>query len=231
MKDISKDSNLLTSILNSSPIDTLSVFWLGMQPYNKIWELQRSLHDSISNQKTGDIMLLLEHPHIYTLGKNADKNHLLPSYPKIAEVINIDRGGDITYHGPGQLVGYPIVNLKNYKKSVSWYMNTLEEMIIKVLFDINIKSKQRDGLTGIWVEDEKICAFGVRMAKWTTMHGFAININPDMNFFNGIIPCGIFEYGVTSIKELLDSDLSTYELASRVSANCNKYFIKNEILV
>jgi len=202
-----------------------------MKPYNEIWELQRSLHENISNQEMGDVMLLLEHPHVYTLGKNADKNHLLPSYPKSAEVIDIDRGGDITYHGPGQLVGYPIVNLKNYKKSVSWYMDTLEEMIIKVLSDFDIKSKRREGLTGVWVEDEKICAFGVRMAKWTTMHGFAININPDMSFFNGIIPCGIFEYGVTSIKELLNLDLSTYDLASLVSENCSEYFIKNEILV
>jgi len=230
MHDISKQSNLLECIKDSSPLDTLSNFWIGRQPYNDIWELQRNLHENISDEMIGDVILLLEHPHVYTLGKNADDNHLLPSYPKVADVIDIDRGGDITYHGPGQLVGYPIINLKHYRKSVSWYMNILEGIIIASLTDIGINSKKRDKLTGVWVEDEKICAFGVRMAKWTTMHGFALNLNPDMNFFNGIIPCGIFEYGVTSIKELINKDVSICELANIVSENCNKYFIRNEIL-
>ena len=225
MHDISKQSNLLKCIKNSSLPDTLSSFWIGRQPYNNIWELQRNLHHSISNETIGDVILLLEHPHVYTLGKNADNNHLLPSYPKVADVIDIDRGGDITYHGPGQLVGYPLINLKHYRKSVSWYMNILEEIIITSLADIGINSNKRDNLTGVWVEDEKICAFGVRMAKWTTMHGFALNLNPDMNFFNGIIPCGIFEYGVTSVKELINKEMSVYELANIVSENCNKYFI------
>ena len=146
---------------------------------------------------------------------------------KNVDVIDIDRGGDITYHGPGQLVGYPIVNLKNYRKSVSWYMHTLEEIIIFTLKDIRITAYRRDKLTGVWVEDEKICAFGVRMARWTTMHGFALNLNPDMTFFDGIIPCGIFEYGVTSIEELSRIDLSIEKLASEVSNNCNQYFNKN----
>ena len=202
-----------------------------MQSYNKIWELQKNLHDKVSKEEIGDLVLLLEHPHVYTLGKNANKNHLLPSYPKDAEVVDIDRGGDITYHGPGQLVGYPIINLKHYKKSVSWYMSTLEDVIISVLSDIGINSNKSDGLTGVWVEDEKICAFGVRMARWTTMHGFALNLNPDMNFFNGIIPCGIFEHGVTSIKELIETDLSMYDLSEMVSKECEQYFINNEILV
>ena len=227
MHDISKQSNLLEYINNSAPIDTFSSFWIGRQPYNKIWKLQRELHNNIVNGLIGDIVLLLEHPHVYTLGKNADNNHLLPSYPKNADVIDIDRGGDITYHGPGQLVGYPIVNLKNYRKSVSWYMHTLEEIIISTLKDIEINSHRRDKLTGVWVEDEKICAFGVRMARWTTMHGFALNLNPDMTFFDGIIPCGIFEYGVTSIKQSIDTDLSIEELGNIVSQNCNKYFIKH----
>ena len=146
---------------------------------------------------------------------------------KDGEVIDIDRGGDITYHGPGQLVGYPIVNLKDYKKSVSWYMHTLEDIIISTLRELEIVASRRDKLTGVWVEDEKICAFGVRMAKWTTMHGFALNLNPDMTFYNGIIPCGIFEYGVTSIEELSDTNLSIKQLAEKVSNNCNQYFIKN----
>jgi len=227
MYNISNESNLLDYIKNHSSRGVISSFWLGMQSYNKIWELQKEIHKDVVSESIGDVILLLEHPHVYTLGKNANNNHLLPSYPKDAEVIDIDRGGDITYHGPGQLVGYPIINLKNYKKSISWYMRTLEEIIISTLKNINIQSYRRDKLTGVWVKDEKICAFGVRMARWTTMHGFALNLNPDMTFFNGIIPCGIFEYGVTSIKELSDTDLSIQDLAKKVSDNCNEYINKN----
>ena len=228
MYDISKESNLLGCIqeYSSKQKEDIVTFWLGLQPYDKIWQLQKDIHKNISEGINGDIVLLLEHPHIYTLGKNANNNHLLPSYPKNAEVIDIDRGGDITYHGPGQLVGYPIINLKNYKKSVSWYMRTLEDIIIATLDEMDITSRRREKLTGVWVEDEKICAFGVRMAKWTTMHGFALNLNPDMTFFNGIIPCGIFEYGVTSIEELSDIDLSIKDLAKKVSNHCNKYLNK-----
>ena len=228
IQDISKTSNLLGYIKENSSKDMISYYWLGEQPYNKTWDLQRSLHHYIVNEVIGDIVLLLEHPHVYTLGKNANNNHLLPSYPKDAEVIDIDRGGDVTYHGPGQLVGYPIINLKHYKKSISWYMRTLEDIIIYTLKNIDIHSERRDELTGVWVEEEKICAFGVRLAKWTTMHGFALNLNPDMTFFNGIIPCGIFEYGVTSIKELVNTNLSIKELANIVSKNCNEYFTRDK---
>lgn len=229
MYDISKESNLLGSIKEKSSFGKISGFWLGLQSYDEIWDLQRKIHQQVVDGTIGDILLLLEHPHIYTLGKNADSNHLLPSYPKDADVIDIDRGGDITYHGPGQLVGYPIVNLKNYKKSISWYMELLEDIIITTLKEIGIGASKRSKLTGVWVEDDKICAFGVRMAKWATMHGFALNLNPDMEFFNGIIPCGIFEYGVTSIDQLLDVDFSIQDLAYKVSNNCDTYF-KNNIL-
>ena len=227
MHDISKESNLLDCIKNLSSLEATPSFWLGMQPYDEIWKLQRELHKSVIEKEVNDVILLLEHPHVYTLGKNANNNHLLPSYPKNAKVIDIDRGGDITYHGPGQLVGYPIISLKNYKKSISWYIKTLEDIVITTLKDIEIEAHRRDGLTGVWVDDEKICAFGVRMAKWTTMHGFALNLDPDMTFFDGIIPCGIFEYGVTSIQQLSSIDLTIKELAEKVSNNCNQYFNKN----
>jgi len=230
MHDISTESNLLESIKDYAPSGDISSFWLGNQPYKEMWLLQQNLHNLICDNALGDVVLFLEHPHVYTFGKNANKNHLLPSYPKTAEVVNIDRGGDITYHGPGQLVGYPIINLKNYIKSVSWYMNTLENIIIDILSDIGIKSTRKEKLTGVWVEDEKICAFGVRMAKWTTMHGFALNLKPDMTFFNGIIPCGIFEHGVTSIDEVLGVDLSIIDLANKISVKCNSYFTSNILI-
>ena len=121
-----------------------------------------------------------------------------------------ERGGEITYHGPGQIVCYPILNLKNFKQSVTWYMRALEEVIIETLKLLNIKATRKDGLTGVWVKDEKIGAQGVRMTKWVTMHGFALNVNTDLRFFNDIIPCGIKDFGVTSIEKIIgkEQDLS-----------------------
>jgi len=180
----------------------IQYFWLGQQPYHPIWVLQKQLHAKRVLGEIPDIVLLLEHDHVYTFGKNADTNHLLDSKPSDTEVIQIDRGGEVTYHGPGQLVCYPIIDLHNYQMSVSWYMRTLENVIIHCLKEFGIESEQKDGLPGVWVDDDKICAMGVRLSKWVTMHGFAFNLNPDMTYFAGMIPCGIFEHGVTSLKEL-----------------------------
>ena len=116
----------------------------------------------------------------------------------------------MTYHGPGQLVCYPIIDLHHYKMSVSWYMRLLEKVVIDCLESFGFESGQKEGLTGVWVDDDKICAMGVRLSKWVTMHGFALNLNPDMTYFDGMIPCGIFEYGVTSLQELdIEFELDT----------------------
>ena len=180
----------------------IQYFWLGQQPYQPIWNLQKQLHAKRVSGEILDIVLLLEHDHVYTLGKNADPNHLLDSNPRNAEVIQIDRGGEVTYHGPGQLVCYPIIDLHNYQMSVSWYMRSLENVVIQCMKEFGIESKKKDGLPGVWVDDDKICAMGVRLSKWVTMHGFALNLNPDMTYFDGMIPCGIFQYGVTSLNDL-----------------------------
>ena len=180
----------------------IQYFWLGLQPFHPIWSLQKQLHEKRVSGSIPDVVLLLEHEHVYTLGKNADRNHLLDSKPSNADVVQIDRGGEVTYHGPGQLVCYPIIDLHNYQMSVSWYMRTLENVVIHCIKELGIASKQKDGLTGVWVDDEKICSMGVRLSKWVTMHGFALNLNPDMAYFDGMIPCGIFEYGVTSLNDL-----------------------------
>ena len=180
----------------------IQYFWLGLQPFHPIWNLQKQLHEKRVSGSIPDVVLLLEHEHVYTLGKNADRNHLLDSKPSNAEVVQIDRGGEVTYHGPGQLVCYPIIDLHNYQMSVSWYMRTLENVVIRCMQEFGIESKQKDGLTGVWVDDEKICSMGVRLSKWVTMHGFALNLNPDMAYFDGMIPCGIFEHGVTSLNDL-----------------------------
>ena len=185
-------------------IDTnkiIQYFWLGRQPYRPIWELQKQLHSRRVEKSIPDIVLLLEHDHVYTLGKNADSNLLLDSKPRNAEIVNIDRGGQVTYHGDGQLVGYPIIDLRNYQMSVSWYMRNLEGVIIHCMKKIGLDSYRKNNLPGVWVEDKKICAMGVRLSRWVTMHGFALNLNPDMKYFDGMIPCGIFEYGITSLFE------------------------------
>jgi lipoate-protein ligase B len=120
----------------------------------------------------------------------------------------IERGGDVTFHGPGQLVGYPILDLHNYKKSISGYMRSLEQLIIDTLAEYEITAERKDRLTGVWVGDEKIAALGVRVTRWITMHGFALNVTPDLTYYSGIIPCGIFEYGVTSMARLLTDEVT-----------------------
>jgi len=207
-KSIYRDENpiALESFISELESNKINFVYLGKQQYLPIWELQKQLHQLRKNNHIPDVVLLLEHQNVYTFGKNADKNFLLDSHMD-AEVYQTDRGGQVTYHGPGQLVGYPILDLNNYKKSITWFMNSLENVIINTLKIYDITSDRKDGLPGVWVEDEKICAMGVRIAKWVTMHGFALNINPDMKYFDGMIPCGILDCGVTSMKNQLDDSI------------------------
>jgi len=200
----------------------INFYWLGKCSYNPIWKLQKKLHQLRIDKKINDIVLLLEHNHVYTLGKNADSNHILPSKPDNVEIVNIDRGGDVTYHGPGQLVGYPIFDLHNYKMSITWYIKLISDSLISLLDEFNIKAYYNDDYIGVWVEDEKIAALGIRLAKWVTMHGFALNINTDLNYFNGMIPCGIFEHGVTSINQINNEKLDVKEIAKIYS----EHFLK-----
>ncbi len=205
----------------------ISVMDLGKKSYSEVWALQKEMQLKRINQEMDDILILVEHNSVYTLGKNADSNHLLQSRDKSVDVYNIERGGDITYHGPGQLVGYPILDLTNYKKSVSWYMRSLEQMIIEVLYEFDISANIEEGLTGVWVGDEKIAAQGVRISRWVTMHGFSINVNPDLTFYDGIIPCGIFDRGVTSIEKLLGKNQKMAKVKSLVIDKFNQIFIRN----
>ncbi|MCF7807015.1 MAG: lipoyl(octanoyl) transferase LipB [Candidatus Marinimicrobia bacterium] len=183
----------------------LTVIRMGLVPYEEAWNFQRDMHAKRLAGEINDTLILLEHPPVYTLGKNAGDENLID--PGDAEVIQSDRGGDITWHGPGQLVGYPIFNLEDHQKSVSWYMRSLEDTIIKTLQKFAIDSERIRGLTGVWVGDKKVCAMGVRLSRWVTMHGFALNVRPKMSYFNGMIPCGIQGKGVTSLKELLNKDI------------------------
>jgi lipoyl(octanoyl) transferase len=176
------------------------------------------------NNQIEDILILVEHPPVYTLGKNADQNHLLQNRSKSVEVFNVERGGDITFHGPGQLVCYPIIDLNNYKKSISWYMRILEQIIIDSLKTFDVVGQRIEGLTGVWVDEKKIAAQGVKISRWVTMHGFSLNVNPDLSFYDGIIPCGIFHYGVTSIEKLLGEKQNMGRVKEIVINSFNSHF-------
>ena len=198
--------------------DEINFYYLGKVEYSSAWNLQKKIHDLVKSDNLGDIVLFLEHNHVYTLGKNADSNYILDRYQDKIDIIQTDRGGQVTYHGPGQLIGYPIINLNKYRKSVSWYMRTLEKIIIKTLEKYAIHATTKEDLTGVWVNDEKICAMGVRLSKWVTMHGFALNLNPDMKYYDGMIPCGIQEYGITSLFEFLDKEIDTFEIMNYLAS-------------
>ena len=208
--------------------DQILVQNIGRKSYKAVWDLQKEMQQQRIRGEIEDTLILVEHDPVYTLGKNADKDHLLQSRDESVDVFNIERGGDITFHGPGQLVGYPILDLSNYKKSVSWYMRTLEKVLIDTLIEFKIIAQRNDGLTGVWVGDEKIAALGVRISRWVTMHGFALNVNPDLSFYDGIIPCGIFDHGVTSMEQLLGKTQNNDNVKNVVIKKFNKNFIKEE---
>ena len=202
---------------------------LGFKKYKSVLSLQKKLQKQRIAGNINDTLILVEHEPVYTLGKNSNRDHLLQSRDKSVEVYNTERGGEVTFHGPGQLVGYPILDLRNYKKSVSWYMRTLEELIIRVLKEFGIKSSRIKGLTGVWVENKKIAAQGVRISRWVTMHGFSINVCPQLSYYDGIIPCGIFDYDVTSMEECLNKKLSIKKIKNSVSKIFLELFInRNE---
>tara|TARA_B000000532_G_scaffold130374_1_gene104524 strand:- start:6632 stop:7333 length:702 start_codon:yes stop_codon:yes gene_type:complete len=216
------DIDFITDSINNQNIN---YFYLGRRSYKSAWKLQKEIHLLVKNCEIPSTVLFLEHDNVYTLGKNADKNYLLSKYPDV-DVIETDRGGQITYHGPGQLVGYPIINLNNYNKSISWFVSSIESIIINTLERFKITSSRKEGFPGVWIEDEKICAMGVRIAQWVTMHGFALNVNPEMKYFDGLIPCGIMEYGVTSIYNNINQEIDYYDLVNILIKEFNTIFNK-----
>ena len=196
---------------------------LGLSDYKDTWKLQKKLQSKRILGEIEDHLLLVEHPPVFTLGKNASKQHIINNSEDVL-VIQTDRGGNITFHGPGQLVCYPILDLNHYKRSITWYMRELEQLIIEVLGEYDIKASRKKGLTGTWVKDKKIAALGVRISRWVTMHGFSLNINPDLNFYKNIIPCGIKEYGVTSMAKIMGNEVPSMD---EVKTKMTKHFTKN----
>ena len=202
----------------------INIINLGQCSYKICLEYQNNTHTKVAEQKLSDLIIFVEHEHVYTLGKNANQNNILPDYPKDVEVHNIDRGGDVTYHGPGQLVGYPIININNLNMSIGKYVHTLEDILINTLASFDINAQRREKLIGVWVGNEKIAAIGVRVQNGVTKHGFALNVNTDLSYYDGIIPCGIENCEVTSMKQLLQNNIELQLVIDIIIKEFAEYF-------
>lgn len=226
----------------AAPHRGLAVQRLGLVPYEPTWALQEELLAATAAiktqnrealaagqppQPTPNHLLLCQHPHTYTLGKSGKPEHLLLSETGLADhgatYHRINRGGDITYHGPGQLVGYPILDLDNFRPDIHWYLRTLEEAVIRTLAEYGLPAGRIAGLTGVWLGWEegapnprKICAMGVKCSRWVTMHGFALNVAPDLAYFGHIVPCGITDKAVTSMAQELGYPVAVEEVQERL---------------
>lgn len=223
----------------------VEVQYLGVKDYKETWEYQEQLFKEtldlkIRNRREGadiptrNYLLFVEHPHVYTLGKSGDASNLLISEEELqaknASFYKINRGGDITYHGPGQIVGYPILDLDNFFTDIHKYLRLLEEMVIATLAEYGLKAERSPGETGVWLDvgtpfARKICAMGVRASRWVTMHGFALNVNANLGYFDNIIPCGIKGKAVTSLNvELGKKEVDMKEVEQKLLKHFAKFF-------
>lgn len=207
----------------------LDIRRLGVVPYGEALALQRALVDERKAGRIPDTLLLLEHPHVLTVGVKKDGHrHILAAPDRLSalgvEVFDTGRGGDVTYHGPGQLVGYPILNLDPDRRDVHQYVRDLEDVMIRVSADYGLEAGRIKGLSGTWIGAEKIGAIGVRISRWITSHGFAFNVTTDLDFFRLIVPCGIADRGVTSLEARLGRRVSMDEVALRVAARFQDVF-------
>jgi lipoyl(octanoyl) transferase len=203
----------------------LDVRRLGLVPYADALAMQRALVEDRRAGKIDDLLLLVEHPHVLTLGVRGDggRAHILATADALAargiEVHETGRGGDITYHGPGQIVGYPIVDLKPDRCDVHRYVRDLEEVLIRTAAGYGVVAERVEGLTGVWVGREKLAAIGVRIGRWITSHGFALNLSTDLDYFNLIVPCGLADRGVTSLARLLGRYIDRRDVEDRIVAH------------
>ena len=214
---------------------------LGLKDYKECWDYQEELLAAVTADKltlkspsAKNFFLLVEHPHVYTLGKSGDEKNLLAAGDFLKKIeatfYKINRGGDITYHGPGQLVGYPIIDLEFYKIGVREYIEKMEDAIIATIAEFGLTGGRKEGATGVWLDAEhkvrarKICAIGVRVSRYVTMHGFALNVNTDMRYFNYINPCGFSSFGVTSIQQELGHEIDMKQVIDLIKLNFNALY-------
>ena len=219
---------------------TIAYIDWGLVEYNEAWKNQEILFNRSIQQKTQELstdnyLVFCEHPHVYTLGKSGDEHNMLLNYiqlqAKDATFVKTNRGGDITYHGPGQVVGYPIFDLANFELGLKQYIYDIEEAIIKTLALYNITSTRLEGATGVWLDVgmptcRKICAIGVRSSRFITMHGFALNVNTQLEYFNFINPCGFIDKGVTSMEKELGKKVDMDELKACLRAEIENLFVQ-----
>jgi len=202
-------------------VNDLQVLDLGKVPYGKAWGFQKALAESRRRGEIGDSLVFVEHPPVLTLGRSWKQQNVLADTlaltEKGVEVYEVERGGDVTYHGPGQVVGYPIVNLADRGRDLHRYLRDLEEVIIRVVGSYGLEAGRKEGLTGVWVGEEKVCAFGVAVRSWVTYHGFALNVNTDLSYFSLINPCGIQDKGVTSLAKLLGYWVDPEEVKAKIA--------------
>jgi lipoyl(octanoyl) transferase len=207
----------------------------GVQPYARVCAWQKELAAARKQGTAPDLLLLGEHPPVITLGRNADREHLRLSPEELArrgvELHETNRGGDVTYHGPGQLVGYPILDLAEHRKDVVWYVRSLEEVLIRAAAEFGLKAERKQApegkrpfYTGVWVGEEKLAAIGVHISRWVTTHGFAFNVTTDLTHFDLIVPCGIRDKGVTSLERLLGQEAPTAGLLPLLKLAVIKHF-------
>lgn len=216
----------MQTLLNGEPLEAR---WLGTMDYQVARRLQETLAVDRAAGLIPDTLLLLEHPHTITLGRRAREEHVLFSRERLREegiaVYHTNRGGDVTYHGPGQLVGYPVFNLRSRMGRVGRYLRDLERMLISTLATFGLAAQAMEGLTGVWIDHKKIAAIGIRVdSRGISGHGFALNVATDLGYFDKIVPCGIADKGVTSVQQLLGRPVPLPEVAHRVAAACAVIF-------
>jgi lipoyl(octanoyl) transferase len=218
----------------SKPPRICEARWLGRVEYSTGLAMQERAVEGYNDGRSPEQLFLLEHPHVLTLGRGGDSDHVLLD-PDRLEALNIQvhhtgRGGDVTYHGPGQLVGYPIINLRPDRCDVRRYVRDIEEVLIRTIADFGVAGTRIPGLTGVWVGNEKIGAIGVRIARWITSHGFALNVNTDLSYFKLIVPCGTTDKGVTSLSKILGRQIEMAEVAQQVAERFGEVFDRSTVI-
>ena len=202
--------------------------------FRSAWDYQKELFQKRLDGVIPDTLLLLEHPHTYTFGKTADRKNLISSESYLRKnkisVYDIDRGGDVTYHGPGQIVGYAILSLSEWKEDTDKYLRALEDVIIQTCSSFGLSCGRKPKYTGVWIDDRKICAIGIKVSRWITMHGFALNVNTDLSLFNGIIPCGIAGKEVTSLKKEIGKEMDISEVKKTITEQFKNIFGYDKII-
>ncbi len=208
--------------------ETCYALFLGTLDYAVALQLQMQLCELKKHGFKEDVLLLLEHPPTITLGRNGKRHHLLASEETLASrgvhCYEVDRGGDVTFHGPGQLVGYPLIRLEGRERDVHWYVRNLEEVLLRVVSSFGIEGSRREGLPGVWTSQGKVAALGVHITRWITRHGFALNVQTDLSFFDLIVPCGIASMGVTSMSSILRQPVELSDVASRIAGEFGNVF-------